>query len=1087
MIVSRRLSLRLFVVLIFLVSLISIPAIAQTVTGTMQGTVADRSGGALPGVTVTLRNAETGLERVLVTDRQGFFNATFLPTGRYNVQAELSGFGTMRHNNVRVDLNQTVVQDFILAPAVTETVTVNAEAPHIDVTDGEIKQTMRSEEIMNIPQSTQTSFLGLASIMAGYQEQPPAFGSGISADNPALSTGSSVMFNGTGTRGTTFQINGVNNDDSSENQHRQGVALATIQSFQILSNNYSAEFGRGSGAVVLVQTKSGTNELSGELYGYDNDNRYNARSKLDVLKPPHYRRDYGLTSGFPMMRDRLFGFVNADIVQDNGSSIITRALWLPSDLALPRLTRGNDTPENRAWQDSILARFPKLAPNAAAITGNPRAYQYPQATNRPARDYSGRLDFNATQSSSFIGRYQKSKQQAVPNGELINGEQFIQDLHQSNVGLTWTAVLSSNTVQEARYGLGLRSTNWNILAGNDTPIVRFAGITNGTILGNASALPIDRSQRDQQFVYNISTTHWPSHTFKLGTDIRRSSLNDHAEDRNRGFWNFGTSCQGVTYPNGFAAFMDGCISSFQKSFGPAYLENRLNEYNAYAQDDWRIRDNLVLNLGARYERVAAPKEKENRIDYGFGSSSYVDPRLGFAYTPDWNSNRFWRALTGESGTFSIRGGYGTYHGRVFQSVFSQVGASIRYNPPNAASVNFASLNLADPAGANGFVFTPGKPPTARVNLTTADPNLKMPETRQWNLTFERQIFSQSRLRLSYIGTLGKGLLQYRFDNLPVKPGPPGSNATWVVAKDWQCAGTGQPGLGVTLATNATCPNPVPIAPNEVSIRLPRINDRRPDARYGTNLIISNTADSTYHAGELEWESGVMHGFQGRLTYTYSKAIDVGSESTFVGTGDINIFPPDAGSYARGLSRFDTRHRFTMTGTYLLPFFQNRKDWMQAVLGGWQIATVVRLSSGTPFTVIDTGAADIDFDGVSNFRPVCIDPNGCGGLHVDSPVDSTSKLQKKSFRHPVYGDTLADLMGRNTYYTDGFEAIDLGLYKSFKMPLRGDSIMLRLDVFNAGNHVTYGFPSNDFNAATFGRITNTAYAPRTLQLGIRYIY
>lgn len=1072
--VSR--SLAVFVLAVILCS----PLVAQTVTGTMRGRVTDRSGGALPGVTVTMRNAETGLERVDVTGKDGSYSATFLPTGRYNVQAELAGFGTMRRQNVRIDLNQTVVQDFVLDQAMAETVTVSADAPHVDRTDGEIKQTMRSEEIMSIPQSSQSSFLGLASLFAGYQEQPPAFGSGISADNVALSTGSSVMFNGTGTRGTTFQINGVNNDDSSENQHRQGVTLATISSFQILSNNYSAEFGRGSGAVVLVQTKSGTNDLAGEVYGYGNDNKYNARAKLDILKPEATRKEYGATAGFPIIRDKLFGFINADRVTNQGSTITTRAVWTAADLALPRLTQNNNTPENRAWQDSILARFPNVQPNAT-FTGNPRAYQYPQSFDRPAHDYSGRLDWNSSASNTFNARYQRSGQRLV-DGELIIGEATVRDLHQSNLGLTWTGIISSNTVQEARYGLGLRATKWDLVDGNDTPIVRFASITNGTILGNASAFPIDRFQRDQQFVYNISSAHWTTHTLKLGTDIRRSSLNDHAEDRNRGFWNFGATCGGVTYPSGFASFMAGCISSFQKSFGPAYLQNQLKEYNVYGQDDWRIRENLTLNLGARYEWVAAPKERQNRIDYGFGSSAYVDPRLGFAYTPDWDSNPFLRALTGGSGKFAIRGGYGTFHGRVFQSVFSQVGASIRYNPPNAASINVASTNLADPAGANGFVFVPGKPVTGRVSLTTADPNLKMPETRQWNLTFERQMFSQSRLRLSYIGTLGKNLLQYRFDNLPVKPGPPGSNATWVVASDWRCAGTGLPGA----PTNATCPNAVPLAANEVSLRFPKNNERRPDARYLTNLIVANEASSSYHAGEVEWETGLIHGFMGRMTYTFSKALDSGSEATSSGTGDINIFPPDAGSYARGLSRFDTRHRFTMSGNYQLPFFLNRNDWLKAVFGGWQFATAVRLSSGTPFTVVDSGAADIDFDGVANLRPVCIDPHGCGNLHVNNPIDSQAKLRSGSFRHPVYGDTLQNLMGRNTYYTDGFKSVDVGLYKSFAL-MGNSSIIVRLDVFNVANHVTWGFPSADFNATTFGRITGTAYNPRTMQLGIRLLY
>src|SRR5947207_7432671 len=134
--------------------------------------------------------------------------------------------------------------------------------PQIDVSDGEIKQTMRSEEIMALPSPNQAGFLRLATVFSGYQENPTS-----GQDNPALSSGSSVNFNGTGTRGATFQINGVNNDDASENQQRQNVPVATIQSFQVLTNNLSAEFGRGYGSVVLVQTKQGTNQMDGGFYG----------------------------------------------------------------------------------------------------------------------------------------------------------------------------------------------------------------------------------------------------------------------------------------------------------------------------------------------------------------------------------------------------------------------------------------------------------------------------------------------------------------------------------------------------------------------------------------------------------------------------------------------------------------------------------------------------------------------------------------------------------------------------------------------------------------------------------------------------
>src|SRR5260370_18043625 len=157
---------------------------------------------------------------------------------------------------------------------------------------------MRAKEIENLPAPDQTNFLRLASVFTGYQENPTS-----GQDNPALSSGSSVNFNGTGTRGATFQINGVNNDDSSENQNRQKVPVATMQSCQILTNNYSAEFGRGYGSVVLVQTKQGTNDFDGEAYSYFQDNKYISRDAAQVSLDhgQHVRRQFGATAGFPLM------------------------------------------------------------------------------------------------------------------------------------------------------------------------------------------------------------------------------------------------------------------------------------------------------------------------------------------------------------------------------------------------------------------------------------------------------------------------------------------------------------------------------------------------------------------------------------------------------------------------------------------------------------------------------------------------------------------------------------------------------------------------------------------------------------------
>jgi len=826
----------------------------------------------------------------------------------------------------------------------------------------------------------------------------------------------------------------------------------------------------------------------------------------------HYRRQFGATAGFPIIRDTLFGYANLDQVQDKGDIPTVRGVFLPSDLdPAKRLTLGNDTPANRAWQDSIIARFPQTAPNATSIAS--RAYLAFQHQNVPKRDASARLDYNGSilgflrsgakeNTDTLTARYQRSHQEMHP-GELIIGEEAGQITYQSNFGLTWTNMLSSDTVQEARVGVGLRHTDWTITDGADTPVVRMSGGTGitFTILGNAGAFPITRNQRDDQLVYNISSSRFAKHTLKVGMDLRREELDDHAENFNRGFWSFSATCQGTNYGTAVAAFWAGCVNSFTKSFGPAGLRNHMNEENVYAQDDWRPLDNLTLNLGARYENVGAPKERNDLVDFGYKSSSYVDPRLGFAYTPNWDSNRFLRALTGGNGQFSIRGGFGIFHGRVFQSVFSQGGASIRYNPPNAATLAVSSTNLSDPL--NGFVFTPGFP-SVRVAATFADPNLKMPEARQWNLTFERQAFWNSRFRASYIGTYGRNLLQYKWSNVPVAPAPPGTQgATWVVAQDWQCAGTGTVVNGATVAKTTACPNVVPIAPNEVSLRVPRTDERRPDSRYSDVRIVSNLAQSWYHAGQLEWETGEYHGFSGRMTYTYGKALDTGAETTDQGVGDVGIFParPGTETYAKGYSRFDVRHRFTGVAAYQLPWFKNRNDAMGRVLGGWTVSTLLRFATGTPFTIVDGGAPDVLFlgTGMKPNRPICVDPKYCSGS-IESPFDNGS-VPASAFRHAVYGDTLSDFIGRNTYRADGSSSVDLGLYKTFAVaaPL---ALTLRLDCFNVFNTARWWYPGNDINTpSTFGRVTQTAYIntaspssapaplnpPRTWQLGLRLVY
>jgi hypothetical protein len=1104
----------------FVITYAAPSAAAQTVTGTIQGTVTDQTGAVVPGATVLIRNVETGQERTVTTSAEGFFVAPFLPLGRYEATASQQGFGSVRRENIDVALNRTFVADFQLSPtAVNEEVTITTEEAPINTTNQEIKGSLTSQEIIDKPTFNQGNFLSLAEVFTGYQENPTS-----GQNNPTSSSGSSINFNGTGSRGATFQINGVNNDDSSENQNRQGASLSTIKEFQVITNNFTAEFGRGYGAVVLVQTKSGTNSINGDVYWYHNNSALNAKSYFSHgPKPVRRRNQFGFTSGFPIFKNRLFGFVSADHTEETGALNFSRDVFLASELDPAnwfRVTPANDTPQNRAFIQSVLNRFRanNVVPNDPAR--GPRVFSGQQGIDFPARDYSGRLDWNPRESDNIFARWQYTRQRFTAE-DVIIGERADQNNKQQNLGVTWTHLFSARTVGEFRYGLGLRTTLVNIAAGNNTPIIRFQNpviIGGTTTIGNAGAFPIQRYQTDNQFVYNLTTLLGGNHYLKAGTDIRRQRLDDLADNFSRGFYTFNRTCNGVTnlYATGFEALINGCVANYQQGFGPFFLENRINESNFYVEDNWKVRPNLTLNLGARYEYVSAPKEAGGRIAYGFEDDrDNIQPRVGFAYSPNFEGGFFGR-LFGSAGNSSIRGGYGIYHGRLFQSVFSQSGATVRFNPPNAffynqsgvATTLFSPTNLVNPT--NSFVFTPGTP-TTRHTVTLIDPGLEMPYTQQWNLSFERQLPFTSSLRVSYTGNRGIGLLRYALDNLPVND-PNGvrvanhpNNAPTVLyaagsrpagdpravdvrgqvlrpASDIVCAGTGLAGV----LTTAQCPVAVPLGALEYSLRVPRSNERRPNGLYSTNLAISNGSWSYYHGLQLEWAKRLSHGINFQAAYTWSKAIDTTSEATAVGAGDTNQTGNNART-ARGFSRFHTPHRFTFFGTYRLPFFREQRGVLGQVFGGWQASTVVKLVKGTPFTIFTTGL-DLNLDSFSESRPVLLDPSVLG-RSISNPANSTQQLPASAFRPLNIQDVNASLVGRNTFFADGVQNVDLGLFKNFALPWEGHRFTLRADFFNAFNHVQFGFPTTDITSAAFGRITGlaTQYQPRQVQFSLRYMY
>lgn len=1082
---------------------------AQTVSGTLRGTVTDSNGAFVPNATITVRNKDTGLERKIVSSDEGLYNIPFLPIGEYTVEATRTDFNTVTRDNVRISLNETAVVNVRLDPAITGAVTVDAEVAPINSTNAQIAGSLTSEQIQERPVANQGNFLTLAETFTGFQENPTS-----GQNNPTASSGSSINFNGTGTRGATFQINGVNNDDSSENQNRQGASLATIKEFQVITNNFTAEFGRGYGAVVLVQTLSGTNAVRGSAYWYHNDQGLNAKSFFSHGKKPVTRRNqFGAVGGFPIWKNKFFGFLSIDELRNSGANTYTRDLPLPFERNPANwftVTPANNTPANRAFIQSVFDRFPtSLVPNDPR---SPRTYVGAQPFSFPANDYSARFDWNAGSKDTVFGRWQYTRQNFQAD-DIIEGERADQNNKQINYGLTWTHNFSANIVGEFRYGLGMRTTLVNIAAGNDTPVIRFQNphtVTGASIIGNAGAFPIQRYQTDHQFVYNVSWVIGGNHFLKFGTDIRQQKLDDLADNFSRGFYTFNGACNGVTYrdpttattavplgnPSGFHALINGCVTTYQKGYGPFFLENRIGESNFYVEDNWKFRSNITLNLGFRYEYVKAPTEAENLINYGFDDDKdNFEPRIGFAYSPEFEGG-FLGKLFGASGDSSIRGGYGIYHGRLFQSVFSQSGATVRFNPPNAlfynqtglATATFNPVNLQDPT--NGFVFTPG-PQASRHSITKIDPNLEMPYTQQWNLTFERKLPWSTAMRLSYTGNRGIGLVKLGLDNLPVNdpngvlvadhPNNPANLRGQIIrpAADLFCAGT--------TTVNTLCPVVVPIGAFEYSRIVPRTNERRPDPRYTTNIIVNNSARTYYDGLQFELIKRLSNGLNFSAAYTWSKSIDTNSDATFLGAGDSNQNGNDA-KVSRGFSRFHTPHRFTFFGTYRLPFFKDDKGILGQVLGGWQMSGVFKWAHGTPFTVTGTGL-DLNLDGFSETRPRLIDPSILGNS-ISNPRTSQQLLPRTAFASPISAnDFNCCILGRNTFFIDGTKNVDLAFSKIFPMPWEGHNLLIRADMFNAFNKFQWGFPNTTYTATTLGLLSTaaTSYAPRTIQLSLKYSF
>src|SRR5215471_16452052 len=427
--------------LLVLLVLAAPAAFPQTITGTLECRVTDSSGGFVVGAAVKAVNRETGLERVTKTNHEGYVLLTFLPLGEYTMTVSAAGFGA-QSRAVIVELNTSKTLEFRLAPAAVSTeVTVTSEAPLLDNTRGEITNNVDPKTIEDRPTASR-NFLSLMEQLPGFQTS----GGFSGVNNPTQSSGSYVSFNGTGSRSAAFQIDGVNNDDSSEGQNRQNVNLSAFREVQVLTNAFSAEFGRGGGAVVLVQTRGGSNKIHGDAYEFLQNEKLNAnsffgnasgRSATGALvspRAPYRRNQFGYTIGGPIIKNKLFLFHSFEQTRLIQYNTFTRYFFMsdhPLQVGTCRLcVNPADHPhleQDLKFLQSIIDRFPKEQPNNPNLCDH--CYTAQRTASYPDQDYSGRIDYNISSRDTANVRYQYSRQKRTPL-PLIIGESAYQNNRQ---------------------------------------------------------------------------------------------------------------------------------------------------------------------------------------------------------------------------------------------------------------------------------------------------------------------------------------------------------------------------------------------------------------------------------------------------------------------------------------------------------------------------------------------------------------------------------------------------------------------------------------------------------------------------------
>jgi len=1140
----------------------SVGAMAQGIsTGSVSGTVVDQQKAVVPAAKVTAVQSETGTTFTTTSNSEGYFLLANLPIGSYTVNIEAAKFSSLKVQNVDVNSgqNHNLGSQTLNVGVSTESVTVEATAPLIETVSAQIGGNFDALAVTQLPNAG-AGFDNLALYVPGVVN--------TGSTNFSNSNGAAFANNGLRGRSNNFQVDGQANNDNSV----AGPTLFlsnpdVIGEVQIVSNNFGAEYGRNSGTIVNYVTKSGTNKFHGSGFEYNTGNwsfsKQNGQKNpllgfcpsgvaagtptpfssgcITPTVPRFVENRFGGTFGGPAIKDKVWFFASYQNDRQRADSSATSGSITPTPAGLTALAAA--FPGNNAVAAiqgfgpyGIKVGNPTPAGTVQNITvsnGTTSAVIPFSFVNRtvgtPFDDtqITGRGDWQISSKDRFFARYiYQDSNNAVGSGTISSGALVAVPSHDEQYGFDYTRDWSTHIVQQTRVGYSKANVTFaggqafpqcsiaNVTA--CPPNVGFSDSTNAyTSFGLATNLPQDRQVHNTQYQSNV-TSVFGHHNLKFGGEFDHQSSPNHFLPSINGGFTFISA--GAT--NAFSEFIQGKNSLLSLTNGPFNFDFRENDMAFYGQDDWRIKSNLTLNIGLRWEwdqqainllhdisvnNVAAgfwapglspniteiPKIPEDLNNFG--------PNLGFAWTP-----HILPSLTGHEQTV-IRGGYRIAYDPAFYNIFLNVATS-------APLVNAGTIsNVGLPATLTGQgvqtaylgLIPTGQNPGAR-NQTRVDPNFVNPYVEQWSFSIERQLSSKVSLETRYVGNHGVGNFQTINANPLICSAFSGSTCT----------------AGLAVQDPSAIPAGItPCTPTAAAAGAGAAAAGRIDCNFTNERIRNNGAWSKYNGLQTEFKMRQFHGVTANLAYTFSKATDNASEifsSTGGVTTPIAMNPFNASNGERGVTAQSFPH---VVSTYLIydtPWMKNQQGLLGHLLGGWQLSGTHRFQSGTPITPSqNTNNGDPYCDGgfnnaligatLDNCRPLLSNRNApfdTSGRYLNatqlinvSTCQSTALVGtaacpviQPSDVHFIVNNTFAInalcggnpyacAVSRNIYRTMPRNQLDLAVAKNFRLR-EGISMQLRADAFNVLNYQFLGVPGLNVNNRNINGVNTAGAAPGT---------